>query len=111
MRPKKDFYREANRIVLDGLRRKLVIFPDVISERKENKIRKTTGVCCKCGQSFTRNVSIQKYCRECGELESRERYFRRKQKRLDAKKKAKEEAIQISRDSRSSTGRSGKRKD
>jgi len=80
-----DFYRQANRIVLDGLRRKLVIFPDVISERKENKIRKTTGVCCKCGQSFVKNVSIQKYCRECGELQSKERYLKRKNDRIKQK--------------------------
>jgi predicted amidophosphoribosyltransferase len=80
-----DFYRQANRIVLDGLRRKLVTFPPVISERQENKIRKTTGVCCKCGQSFTKNVSIQKYCRECGELQSKERYLKRKNDRIKRK--------------------------
>lgn len=80
-----DFYRQANRIVLDGLRRKLVIFPPVISERKENKVRKTSGVCCKCGQSFTKNVSIQKYCRECGELQSKERYLKRKNDRIKRK--------------------------
>lgn len=80
-----DFYRQANRIVLDGLRRKLVTFPPVISERKENKVRKTSGVCCKCRQSFTKNVSIQKYCRECGELQSKERYLKRKNDRIKRK--------------------------
>ena len=80
-----DFYRQANRIVLDALRRKLVTFPPVISERKENKVRKTSGVCCKCGQSFAKNVSIQKYCRECGELQSKERYLKRKNDRIKQK--------------------------
>ena len=77
-----DFYRQCNRIVLEALRRNIIVFPEVISERKENKVRKTTGVCTKCGQGFTRNVVIQKYCRECGELESKERYLKRKNDRI-----------------------------
>jgi hypothetical protein len=71
--------------VLDALRRNIVVFPAVISERRENKVRKTTGVCAKCGQGFTRNVVIQKYCRECGEIEAKERYLKRKNDRIKRK--------------------------
>lgn len=80
-----DFYRQCNRIVLEALRRNIIVFPEVISERGENKVRKTAGVCAKCGQGFTRNVVIQKYCRECGELEAKERYLKRKNDRIKRK--------------------------
>jgi hypothetical protein len=87
-----DFYRQANRIVLDALRRNIVVFPEDIGERKGFKYRKIAAVCVKCGIDYEKNVTIQKYCQPCGEIESRERYFRRKQRRLDAKAKAKKEA-------------------
>jgi predicted Zn-ribbon and HTH transcriptional regulator len=87
-----DFYRQANRIVLDALRRNIVVFPDDIGERKGFSFRKIPAVCNKCGIDYEKNVTIQKFCQPCGEIESRERYYKRKQKRLDAKAKAKEKA-------------------
>lgn len=77
-----DFYKQCNRVVLDALRRNLVTFPADLCDRKESKIKKTTGICSKCGQGFTKNVVIQKYCRECGELESKEIYLKRKNDRI-----------------------------
>jgi len=88
-----DFYRQANRIVLDALRRNLVVFPADIGERKGFKYKKTAAICVKCGIDYERNVVIQKYCRTCGEIEARERYFRRKQRKLDAKAKEKEASV------------------
>jgi hypothetical protein len=85
----KDFYRQANRIVLDALRRNIVVFPKDIGERSGFTFKKVAAVCVKCGNNYERNVSIQKYCRDCGEIESRERHYKRKQKRLDAKAKEK----------------------
>lgn len=84
-----DFYRQSNRTVLDALRRNLVVFPKDLGERKESTFKKVAAVCVKCGKDYQRNVAIQRYCRDCGELESRERYYKRKQKRLDAKAKEK----------------------
>ena len=88
MKLTKDFYKQANRIVLDALRRKIVVFPDNIGERKEYIFKKVAAVCIKCGCNYKKNVSIQKYCRECGEIESRERYFKRKNNRANENKKA-----------------------
>lgn len=77
-----DFYRQANRIVLDALRRNIVVFPEDIGERKGHTYRKIAAVCCKCGSNYEKNVTIQKYCRECGEIEAKERYIRRKNDRI-----------------------------
>jgi hypothetical protein len=88
-----DFYRQANRIVLDALRRNIVVFPEDIGERKGFSYKKTAAICVKCGIDYERNVVIQKYCQPCGEIESRERYFRRKQRKLDAKAKEKEASV------------------
>jgi hypothetical protein len=77
-----DFYRQANRIVLDALRRNIVVFPKDIGERKGFKYRKIAAVCVKCGIDYEKNVTIQKYCRECGEIEAKERYIRRKNDRI-----------------------------
>jgi hypothetical protein len=87
-----DFYRQANRIVLDALRRNIVVFPKDIGEHKGHTYKKIAAVCYKCGINYEKNVTIQKFCQPCGEIESRERYYKRKQKRLDAKAKAKEKA-------------------
>lgn len=84
-----DFYKQCNRVVLDALRRNLVVFPKDLGERKSSSFKKISAICVKCGNSYEKNVVIQRFCRECGELESRERYYIRKQKRLDAKAKEK----------------------
>jgi len=73
-----DFYRQANRIVLEALRRNIIVFPPMLSDRKESKVKKTAGICSKCGQNYTKNVPIQKYCFDCGELEAKERNFKRR---------------------------------
>jgi hypothetical protein len=77
-----EFYRQANRIVLDALRRNIVVFPKDIGERKGFKYKKTAAICVKCGSNYEKNVTIQKYCRECGEIEAKERYIRRKNDRI-----------------------------
>lgn len=75
--------------MLDALRRNIVVFPEDIGEHKGHTYKKIAAVCCKCGINYEKNVVIQKFCQPCGEIESRERYYKRKQKRLDAKAKEK----------------------
>jgi predicted nucleic acid-binding Zn-ribbon protein len=58
------------------------MFPSDIGEAKEYSYKKIAAICVKCGTNYKKNVTIQKYCRECGEIESKERYLRRKNDRI-----------------------------
>ena len=63
----------CNKVALDGLRRGVLSYPEMIKEREYAARKTRPGVCIRCDKDYLKNTAIQKYCRECHEIMVHER--------------------------------------
>lgn len=68
-----EFLIWCNKVALDGLRRGVLSYPPMIKEREYRRTKQTPGTCQRCKVDFMKNISSQKYCRECHEILVHER--------------------------------------
>ena len=68
-----EFFVWCNKVALDGLRRGVLSYPEMIKEREYRERKTRPGVCIRCDKDYLKNTAIQKYCRECHEIMVHER--------------------------------------
>lgn len=94
MKLTEEFYIQANKTVFKALLRGIVTFPEMVKEREIKARKKTQSVCKVCNSEFEQNNLIQKYCRECALQVQRQRYFNKKEAKIE-KGKAKTKTLQV----------------
>jgi hypothetical protein len=72
-----EFFLWCNKVALDGLRRGVLSYPEMIKEREYKERKTRPGVCIRCDKDYLKNTAIQKYCRECHEIMVHERNKRK----------------------------------
>lgn len=108
MKLTEEFYIQANKTVLRALLRGEVSFPAMVKEREFKTHKKTQGVCLVCKSKYEQNNLIQKYCRDCALQVQRQRYFRKKEEKIE-KAKAEKASVQVAGNKSQTACRAGKR--